>query len=162
MLDYSIIAAYFKGAEEIRPTFTDFTDFSACFDVMQDSLRLRTGAYMSLNYLIEAEDPLDDHEVIVRYGFAGKEGRIVASILEEDGTLLNTGFLIAIDQKTAKLHLLPIGREPEEVVDDALKIIQDYGTLIVAGINWGAFLLHEHAEGGIPQYFEDAHNQEIH
>lgn len=162
MLDYTITGAYFKGAEPIRPTFTDFTDFKACFDVMQDSLRLRPGAFMSLNYLILDEDMVNDEDVIIRYGFSGTEGRIVVTVLDENGTVLTDGFLIRIDQASGKLQLVPVGRDADEVVDEALKIIQDYGTLIVAGINWGAYLLYEHAEGGLQQYFDDAPNQEIH
>lgn len=162
MLDYIISAVYFKGAEPLHPQFTDFTDFPACFDVLEESLALRAGAYMSINYLVlDGEDTLNDDDIIIRYGYA-RSGQLAAYVLDGEGKALTQGFMIIIDRDSGRLKLLPIGRDKEEVVDDALKIIQDYGTLIVAGINWGAFLLHENAEGRLEQYFEDALNQEIH
>lgn len=157
MIDYSIQAAFFKGAEPIRPSFTDFTDFTACFDVMQESLRLTAGAYASLNYCLG-----EDTSVIIRYGFSGTDGRIIVSVIDEIGRVLTNGFLLRIDRDDQKLRVIPVDQDAEEVVDVALKIIQDYGILITAGIKWGAYLLYEHAEGGLQQYFENAPNQEIH
>jgi hypothetical protein len=163
MLDYYITGAYFKGAEAIKPAFTDFTDFPACFSVMQDSLGVRPGAHMAMTFMLLDEEPIEDRDITIRYGWGGHDGQILASVLDEDGAVLNQGFVIILDVKTGKLESRRLdGRTDDDALDDAIKIILEYGNYMLAGINWGAFLLHEYAEGRLEQYFEDAINQEIH
>lgn len=160
MLDYIVEGCRFGKTNQFKPDFTDFTDFVSCFNVMQLATCKEPGAYVSINYLLLDPDPFEDRSIKIRYGFTGKDGYLVASIIDEDGETLNPGYLFQISRDTMKIKIVPFTEMEDEDIDEALKITLEYGAYLVAGIQWGAFFVHERAEERLEQHFDL--NQEIH
>lgn len=147
------------------PTFpidlTDFSDFTTCFHVMAEAL-LKPGSYIALKFLLQAENPMDDHNFVVNYT-AISDGRISISILDEDANeIVGERFELVLKEDGKIAGRTAEGETTDADCDEIVKIILDYGVYASLGVQWGAFLLKENSQGTLTKYFDELLTQEIH
>lgn len=162
-MDYDIIGVAFRHVKPTRTDLTDFTDFTACFNLLQQALAVQPGAYAAVSTLFLAEDSFDDRTVIIRIGFSGTPGKLVITLIDQDlSEVINEDLMIFVkeDQKITGRHIE--GGADDESLDEIVKIIRDYGFYVIEAIKWAAFLYQESAEGSLTDYFDKQIYQEIH
>lgn len=141
---------------------TDFSNYSACYELVEANLKRKANAFIALKMVLEEENPADDREIVVQYRYTGKPDRLEILIIDSDeNQVLNDGAPLFVTPK-ALVTANPEDLDSNETIEDIVKIILDYGKYVVLGVQWAAFLMRENHEGTLDQYFDELYSQEIH
>ena len=162
-MDYDILGVAYRHLEPTCVTLTDFTDFSACFTLMQHALAIKPGAYAAVSVSLFDEDPMKDRTIVIRFGYSGTPGKLAVTLIDQDlEEVINDHLMIFLkdDQKITGRHME--GGADDESLDEIVKIICDYGFYIIQALQWSAFLFRETGEGTLKDYFDNQIYQEIH
>ncbi len=158
-MNYFINGMSWRHIDKHPIELTDFTDYGACFAAVADALKLKPNAFLALRFVIEADSPDEDSAFVIQYKYAA--GRLSLVIIDEAECLINEGIPLSVTD-AAKIAGVLDPSDSDEMVEEIVKIIKDYGYYAVLGVQWVAFLLKESYAGTLDQYFDDLYKLEIH
>lgn len=158
-MNYFVNGMSWRHTEHFPIDLTDYSNFSDCFSVVADSLKLRSKAFIALRLVIEADDPDEDQAIVLQYKYVS--GKLSVVLIDEDEYIINEGVPLFVSS-SRKISGLVDRLDSDEYVEEIVKIIEDYGMHIALGVQWAAFLLKELENGTLEQYFDDLPSQEIH
>ena len=138
---------------------TNFEDYTPCFGVVAEALKLKPGAWIALRIVVEEDSPAEDYSFDIRYRY--EDGNLAFKITSEEGFPVNE-YLDLYLTESGKVGSSIDPLAPDETVEDIVKIIKDYGFYAGIGVQWAAFLMKESQDGTIDQYFDELHTLEIH
>lgn len=162
-MTYTVTGVHLRQVNTTPVPLTDFTDFAACFDTVQPVLARKPGTTISLSITLEADDPMDDRSIVIRYGYSGTPGILAITLIDQDiDRVINEDLMIFLKRDGKFTGRPQDGDYDDDTVETIVKIILDYGICIAEGLQWAALMLREAHEGTLNEYFEESINQEIH
>lgn len=158
-MNYFVNGMSWRHTEHFPIDLTDFSDFSSCFRVLEDTLKLRSKAFLALRFVLEKDNPDEDEAIVIRYQYVS--GKLSIVLINEEEYVINEGIPLFVSS-SRKISGLLDKLDSDEYVEEIVKIIEDYGIYIALGVQWAAFLLKELENGTLEQYFDDLTALEIH
>lgn len=156
-MNYYVNSVAFNRVEPFPIDCTDFSDYPACFSIIERLLHVRPRSYIAVSIVLE-EEGVEDRTLIVQYRYSGTPGKLAVTLIDPDEGLINEDLPLFLNQAGKVVS----GPELEdETVEEIVKIILDYGEYFVLGVQWAAFLTLEQLAGTLEEYFDDL-TQEIH
>lgn len=156
-MNYYVNNVSFRHVQSSPIHATDFSDHATCFRLVEEMLNVRPKSYIALGIILE--DEVLDRQLILQYRFSGTPGKLAVTLIDEDTGVINQDIHLFVNE-TGKVVGNPEDLD-DETVEEIVKIILDYGEYIVLGVQWSAFLMKEHQDGALEQFFDDL-TQEIH